>query len=492
MYLPRLRMLGTTLCLLALLPAMASAQELVCDVFVRKGATGDGSSWEKAFPELHEALAARVEPGNICVAAGAYSPATLEAHDSFELRNGVNLYGGFAGNEPMPVERGRRNFARNRTVLDGRGANDSVLRCSATGCSSALTVDGFTVTGGIGGATGGPTLNGGGLFNALGSLTLSNIAFVDNQADGQGGAIFNVAGNLTLSNVVLQRNAARREGAGIYSHSGKLAITNAVFAGNRSRTAGGGGLYTLGKTEVSNAVFLGNSAEYGAVVVAAHWFTLANSITWENSSVQGSHIFVNPGLATVAHSILQDAGTANNIAFAGISNSGGDPLFTNSEDPDGPDDVWGTADDGLILLPESPAIDAGTNEGISLPDRDLLGNPRISGSTVDTGPYEFDPSAVSTGYDRETEQAEGFVLAQNYPNPFNPTTQISITLPESGHVRLAVFDMLGHEVRLVLDRSMSPGTHEVTFGANDLPSGVYTYVMSSGAQLLQRKMVLSR
>ena len=494
MSLPLLRVLGTTLCFFVVLPVCAaSAQELACDVFVRKGVQGDGSSWENAFPELHEALNVVRDAANVCVAAGEYAPATLGAHDSFELRNGVNLYGGFAGNEAMPFDLRRRNFARNRTVLDGRNANDTVLRCSASDCNAAVSVDGFTVTGGIGGATGGPTLNGGGLFNALGALTLSNVAFVDNHASGQGGAIFNVAGNLTLSNVILHRNAAKREGGGIYSHSGKLTISNAVFVDNRSRTAGGGGLYTLGKTEVSNSVFLGNSAEYGAVVVAAHWFTLANSITWGNASSQGSQIFVNPGLATVAHSILQDAETANNIAFAGIANSGADPLFANSADPDGQDDVWGTADDGLILRPESPAIDAGTNEGISLPDRDLLGNPRIHGSTVDTGPYEFDPSAVSTHSERGSpEHANSFVLAQNYPNPFNPSTQISFTLPVSGHVRLAVFDMLGHEVRLVLDRTMPSGSHEVSFSANDLPSGIYTYVMRSGGQLLQRKMVLSR
>ncbi len=68
-----------------------------------------------------------------------------------------------------------------------------------------------------------------------------------------------------------------------------------------------------------------------------------------------------------------------------------------------------------------------------------------------------------------------YALEQNFPNPFNPVTQISYALVESMNVRLAVYDMLGREIAVLVDGLQAAGTHELTFHAVNLPSGLYMY-----------------
>ena len=73
-----------------------------------------------------------------------------------------------------------------------------------------------------------------------------------------------------------------------------------------------------------------------------------------------------------------------------------------------------------------------------------------------------------------------FSLSQNYPNPFNPSTTIRFTLPHSAVVSLRIYDILGREVSLLLNRAfMSPGVHETTFDASELSSGMYFYRLNA-------------
>ena len=68
-----------------------------------------------------------------------------------------------------------------------------------------------------------------------------------------------------------------------------------------------------------------------------------------------------------------------------------------------------------------------------------------------------------------------FRLYQNYPNPFNPSTTISYTIPFKGNVRLIVYDILGREVRTLINETQQKGDHRVLFNASGLSSGVYFY-----------------
>ena len=85
---------------------------------------------------------------------------------------------------------------------------------------------------------------------------------------------------------------------------------------------------------------------------------------------------------------------------------------------------------------------------------------------------------------------DSFELEGNYPNPFNPTTTITFSVPESSPVRLAVFDMLGREVRVLVDGNVSAGSTEVVFDAAGLPTGTYLYRLTTPQSTIVRKMLL--
>jgi len=85
-----------------------------------------------------------------------------------------------------------------------------------------------------------------------------------------------------------------------------------------------------------------------------------------------------------------------------------------------------------------------------------------------------------------------FELEQNYPNPFNPTTAISYQLKAVSHVTLRVFDVLGREVATLVDGQMPAGSHQVTFDASHLSSGVYLYELKAGDFVQTRTMVLTK
>ncbi len=72
-----------------------------------------------------------------------------------------------------------------------------------------------------------------------------------------------------------------------------------------------------------------------------------------------------------------------------------------------------------------------------------------------------------------------FTLEQNYPNPFNPLTVIGFRLIEDSHVHLKVYDMLGNEVKTLVDENRKAGTHTVKFDASRLSSGVYMYKLTA-------------
>ena len=92
--------------------------------------------------------------------------------------------------------------------------------------------------------------------------------------------------------------------------------------------------------------------------------------------------------------------------------------------------------------------------------------------------------------DQHSVQPTQFSLAQNYPNPFNPSTKISFSVDKPGLVTLKVFSLLGQEVATLVNERLASGTFEVNFNANNLPSGVYFYQVTSGNSSITKKMML--
>jgi len=90
------------------------------------------------------------------------------------------------------------------------------------------------------------------------------------------------------------------------------------------------------------------------------------------------------------------------------------------------------------------------------------------------------PAALVAKYD----------LSQNYPNPFNPETQISYSIAKAGHVKLAVYNVLGQKVADLVDEFKAANTYKVTLDASNLTSGIYFYRLEVGDFSKTMKMML--
>ena len=114
----------------------------------------------------------------------------------------------------------------------------------------------------------------------------------------------------------------------------------------------------------------------------------------------------------------------------------------------------------------------------------------FSGKVLAPGDYiEKYPSSIAMGH---AQPPSSFTLFQNYPNPFNPTTIISYSLPLYSHVRLAVFDLVGREVALLVNKEESSGMHSVSWNAAGFPSGLYFCRISTGGFTQTGKMLLEK
>jgi hypothetical protein len=101
------------------------------------------------------------------------------------------------------------------------------------------------------------------------------------------------------------------------------------------------------------------------------------------------------------------------------------------------------------------------------------------------GAYEYSPEV-----EVDVNGPLTFNLEQNYPNPFNPSTNIKYSVPESGNIRLSVYNIVGEEVAVLAEGFSESGVFEVTFDASNLSSGVYLYKLQSANSVQTKKMML--
>jgi hypothetical protein len=80
-------------------------------------------------------------------------------------------------------------------------------------------------------------------------------------------------------------------------------------------------------------------------------------------------------------------------------------------------------------------------------------------------------------------------LEQNYPNPFNPVTKISFDIPKTGFVSIKVFDVLGKEIKTLVNEVKNPGSYTVDFDGISLASGTYFYRLESNGFVSTKKMI---
>ena len=238
-------------------------------IYVDAGATGqnDGSTWADAFNYLRDALNNSKSGDEIWVAQGTYSPddtqipgLVIPRMPSFQLENGVAIYGGFPSGGDVWENRNSEVY---ETILSGdsgiTGDNSDNNYHVVTGDMTDATaiLDGFIIEGGNANGTSGivPGLNcGGGLYNELGSPTITNCKFRNNKAI-SGGGIYNLNhSNPTLTNCSFTGNKAIR-GSGMYNEQSSPTVTDCTFSENDSD---GMQNYSNSNPIVTNCTFSGN------------------------------------------------------------------------------------------------------------------------------------------------------------------------------------------------------------------------------------------
>jgi len=353
------------------------------------GGANDGSDWDNAFVELQSALAAASTGDQIWVAAGTYLPdydVTSQTHTgdrtaTFQLINGVGLYGGFAGIE---IHVDDRNTAINATILSGDigqagiDIDNSYHVVTASGIDSTTILSTFVIVGGRADGPSEPDAFGGGMYNENSSPTISFCRFFDNYAAQRGGAMLNQGGSPQILNCRFISNHSAQEAGGIFNRESYPTIGSCVFIKNSADAFGGAVVNFNSPTLLINCTITLNTALLfgGAVASKDSDPILANCILWANHF---DPIFVfGTGMTTVSYSCVEGG-------YDGVGNIREQPLFV---DLDGNDNVAGTSDDSVELAPVSPCIDAGNNmlvpEGIIT---DVCRYPRFNDDpdTTDSG-----------------------------------------------------------------------------------------------------------
>ena len=404
--------------------------------YVDIDATGanNGSSWANAFTDLQAALAAPETVDEIWVAEGTYTPSVPAGRDAtFQLIDGVALYGGFAGTED---KREGRNRTAHETILSGDlGGNDAEVIDPAdllteptrsensyhvvtgTGTDATAVLDGFTVIGGNAYEhadsywSGDPRLQGGGMYNDGGSPTVTHCTFTGNASYFGGGGMYNKFSSPTVINCTFLVNKAGL-GGGMYNILSGPAVTSCTFSGNVANAGGGMYNHNRGSPTLINCTFSGNEAAYGGGM---------RSVLYSNPTVVSCTFFGNStsdsggGMDNLIGSVLTlkntivadntggdcscDAGSSIDSAGYNLDSDGSCGFTRPTDLPSGDPRLGPLQDNGgstltHALLPGSPAIDAGSCGDISgnliLADQRGYPRPAPVGGVCDVGAYEFE------------------------------------------------------------------------------------------------------
>lgn len=512
-------------------------------VYVDGTASGldNGSSWANAYQDLQTALQTAIQGDVIWVAIGIYTPTNNSNRDStFDLRNQVNLLGGFLGNETAASQRNPSN----RTVLSGNIGNpndptdNSKHLCWVSNSNVRMTLDGFVVEDGYS-----ENSSGAAIYTHDGFITFINCVFRNNFS-AWGGAICSTTSSMDYIDCVFEKNSGIYGGA--YQSWGgtsdrffncdfienssvqtggaitaqlrsDLTLENCRFYGNEAEEGGAIYIEHQGKITCMNNIFNGNHANMGAAIFVADTstFNAYNSVIVQNrADCEGGGIFLGYGEASLYNSILRDnianmnhpniGGDTSTLNFGncnleqmrpGQGNMTGNPLFV---DPDGPDNIPGNMDDDFHFLQGAPGLNSGDSLAMPLDrfDRnnngdttelfpfDLELNPRIQGGNLDRGPFESNIIlAMSSHLENE------MVVGKLYPNP-SPTSFVDIEMNQGQKVEIWLLDMMGNRIELLLPEAYLVGANHLKLDPQIKTAGLYLLEIRSRTQTVYRRWVL--
>ena len=344
-------------------------------IYVAHNATGtaDGSSWVNAFTDLQAAIRNANFGDDVWVKEGTYYPTITTsgilpaaADRTFWLKNNVRVLGGFVGTETMETE---RNPALYKATLDGQiTPNIKANHVLTVSAGSSAELDGFIVKNGYAS----PSTNVGGGLLLTGSVKFLNIIFKSNTAYQQGGAVYASGATSEFVNCRFESNTATvYDGGAIYATTSDLKFYNCVFYKNTAARYGGIATAVSSNITMKNNTFVNNQGGNNV-------FQVSNTIggTWK-ISITESVIWGNVGTS---------AGTQNGTTFE-LTNSVSqwsctncsvtDPMLTNVTSGD------------LSLKSSSPAIDNVFGSTSHTYAKDIAGEYRVVGTTVDFGAYEY-------------------------------------------------------------------------------------------------------
>lgn|GEM_PF-4605581 len=226
------------------------------------------------------------------------------------------------------------------------------------------------------------------------------------------------------------------------------------------------GIAISGTATITNCIVAWNGGFGIAKVTTGSWLTTRDVLyndVWQNAAGAYDKLAGDRFGYPVTTNVNGDSCDANFNLYA-------DPLFKD------------TVGHHFMLTSGSPCIDGGTTYvgGSIVRDPD--------GSIPDIG-VEYYDSILGVEGDAAGEPFQ-FTLFQNYPNPFNPVATIAYDLPHAASVSLAVYDILGQEVAVLVREYQAPGRYRAVFDASALPSGVYLYRLeTSNGYTASKKMV---
>lgn len=304
-------------------------------------AGGDGASWSTAYADLQDALTTAASGQQVWVAGGTYRPVTpadpmsvtgAERAASFEIPDGVAVYGGFEGAEALECD---RDPSTHLTVLDGDLAGDDadtdgdgyldgnrednalhVVRFGAVGRSTRL--DGVRVQRGQANGSGNDRY-GGGILNVGGTPTVADVELWDHRAPrffGLGAGLASLGGAVRLERVDFLDNVSGGNGGAVYLSDAGATIIDARFEGNRGSGSGGAiqqageaDFVIRGSTFVDNRVSVdgGGNGNGGAIALDGAEAIIAGSRFEANVADRaGGAIAVRDGDVTITHCVFED------------------------------------------------------------------------------------------------------------------------------------------------------------------------------------------
>ena len=308
-------------------------------IYVKADATGagTGTSWEDAYTSLQATLAITAPGDTLWVAAGTYKPTPVPAREvSFWIRQGVVMYGGFAGTETLLEQ---RDIDANPTILSGEigdpGPDDNSFHVVVGGGSDSTgVIDGFVVTGGNTDHSATVVGGGGMLIHNGESPTVVNVTFRENMAIVGAGMFINTGAAPTLVGVKFIDNTATgniSSGGGVRMDGSTATFRDVWFSGNTARL--GGGMYARGESDVIlvNTVFYNNIAtDEGGTEGWGGGIYLSNSnMTVTNATFVDNRADVNGGGLYIAEfGIIPIVTLTNSIVWGNLAGNSGNQIKT--------------------------------------------------------------------------------------------------------------------------------------------------------------------